>query len=381
MAASAGDQRVVPGDGDRTDVNPVGEAAEAYLYHRMTSTPIPADSPAVRFQGRSLLDVGAQLIEANGGRVKSWFKDKLACQIMAPAMVAGGHSTSGLPDARRECRPARARRRLRGCPHAARHDRSSPLGCRLPQADHRPPRRDARAARRAGGRRGPVRQPYRGQRELQLSTFARIFAITRQALINDDLGAFNDSAVAWGQAAANVEATQLVALITGGGVDMDDGKALFHADHANVVHNPLSDGVTALTAARMVMRGQTGLDGKTLLNIAPRFLVVGSDNETLGDQLVTAIQPATVDAVNAFVGKLQVLVEPRLANGEWFLFGEPGAAEVVSYAYLGDASGPQLETREGWTVLGSEFRCVFDYGAGATGTRGAVYSDGSGNTE
>ena len=148
-----------------------------------------------------------------------------------------------------------------------------------------------------------------------------------------------------------------------------------------MIGNPLSDGVAALTAARMVMRGQTGLDGKTLLNIAPRYLLVGSDNETLGDQLVTTIQPATVDAVNAFVGKLQVLVEPRLATGEWMLFAEPNAAEVISYAYLGDASGPQLETREGWTVLGQEFRAVFDYGAGATGTRGAVYSDGSGTTE
>ena len=44
----------------------------------------------------------------------------------------------------------------------------------------------------------------------------------------------------------------------------------------------------------MVMRAQTGIDGKTLLNIAPKFLVVGTDNETMGDQLVTAIQPATV---------------------------------------------------------------------------------------
>ena len=90
IAARAGDQRVVPGDPAGGDVNPIGKAAEEYLFHRMTSTPIPADSPAVRFQGRSLLDVGAMLIEANGGRVKSWFKDRLASQIMAPTMVAGG---------------------------------------------------------------------------------------------------------------------------------------------------------------------------------------------------------------------------------------------------------------------------------------------------
>ena len=49
----------------------------------------------------------------------------------------------------------------------------------------------------------------------RLETFGRIFGITRQALVNDDVGAFTDLPRRLGQAAAAFEADQLVALLEG----------------------------------------------------------------------------------------------------------------------------------------------------------------------
>ena len=40
----------------------------------------------------------------------------------------------------------------------------------------------------------------------KLKTYAKIFSLTRQAIINDDLGAFADSASAFGRGAAQTEA-------------------------------------------------------------------------------------------------------------------------------------------------------------------------------
>ena len=59
----------------------------------------------------------------------------------------------------------------------------------------------------------------------------------RQAIINDDLGAFGDFGRAAGRAAAETEADLLTALLTansGAGVTLDDGDPLFDTTHGNV---------------------------------------------------------------------------------------------------------------------------------------------------
>ena len=69
------------------------------------------------------------------------------------------------------------------------------------------------------------------------ATYAKIFSLTRQAMINDDLGAFSDITGAMGRAAAETEADLLVALLVQGaglGPTMSDGYRLFNAEHGNL---------------------------------------------------------------------------------------------------------------------------------------------------
>ncbi|MDP4033136.1 MAG: HK97 family phage prohead protease, partial [Pseudorhodobacter sp.] len=66
-----------------------------------------------------------------------------------------------------------------------------------------------------------------------LETFGGTFALSRKALINDDLSAFARWGEMMGRAAAETEAAQLLGLLSansGAGVTMADGNALFHAD-------------------------------------------------------------------------------------------------------------------------------------------------------
>ncbi len=68
--------------------------------------------------------------------------------------------------------------------------------------------------------------------------------------MNDDLGAFSDLSRSLGQAAAEFEGQQVVDLLTsrsGNGPTMNDGKALFHTDHANKA----SSGTTLQTAGAL----------------------------------------------------------------------------------------------------------------------------------
>ncbi|WP_420331832.1 prohead protease/major capsid protein fusion protein [Oceanicaulis alexandrii] len=214
-----------------------------------------------------------------------------------------------------------------------------------------------------------------------LETFGRMFSLSRKALVNDDLSAFGRWAQIMGQAAAETEADILVSLLTqsnGAGPVLQDGKRLFHADHGNLAGTGLTaPSEDALSAARLAMRLQKGLDGKSPISVTPRFLLVHPNNETLAEKLLTTIQANTSSDVNPFGGKLELLVEPRLPASSWYVFADPGQAPVLEYAYLSSAPGPQMASRDGWEVLGREFRVYLDFGAGATDHRGAYRNPGA----
>jgi hypothetical protein len=83
--------------------------------------------------------------------------------------------------------------------------------------------------------------------------------------------------------------------------------------------------------------------------------------------------------VNPFAGRLTLLVEPRLPGTAWYLFADPAVLPVMRIGYLNGQSEPQIQTRDGWDVLGVEFRAILDFGAAVSEHRGAVRSAGTGS--
>ena len=216
-----------------------------------------------------------------------------------------------------------------------------------------------------------------------LETFGGIFSLSRKAIINDDLSAFARWGEMMGRAAAETEAAQLLSLLTANtnlGAVLADGKTLFHSDHGNLLNGGptfIGNELERLTGGRMAMRGQKGLDGKTPIGVVPKYILVGPDLETSAEKAIADLSPASIGDVNPFSGKLTLLVEPRMPGDRFYLFADPATLPVLEYAYLSTAQGPQLSSRDGWDVLGREFRVVLDFGCGAVEHRGAYLDSGT----
>ncbi len=214
-----------------------------------------------------------------------------------------------------------------------------------------------------------------------IDTFGRLFGISRQALVNDDLGAFADLSRRFGQAAAEFEAQFLVDLLTkgGNGPTMDDGKALFHADHGNKAGAGAVISDTALSAARLAMRTQKGLNSQ-LISVTPKFLVVPAALETQAEKILASIYAAKSADVNPFSGSLSLVVEPRLdakSTTRWYVTADPSEIDGLEYAYLAGAEGPVVETKAGFEVDGVQIRVRLDYGAGFLDHRGWYANQGA----
>jgi len=217
----------------------------------------------------------------------------------------------------------------------------------------------------------------------RVATFGKIISISRQALINDDVGAFSDIARRMGQAALATEAALLVDLLeanSGAGPTMADDKALFHADHGNLEPagaGRAEPGIINLAAARLAMRKQVGLSGE-LIAITPKYLIVPAELEIMGEDLLAPIFATKTEDLNLFARTLQLVVEPRFSSAaRWYLAATPGEVDGLEYAYLEGEEGPQIETRAGFEVDGVQVKVRLDFGCGFVDHRGWFQNPGS----
>ena len=361
--------------GGETLENPdfLSRAVEDALYARMTGK--APEGAATEMMGRSLLDMGAMLMQARGERVTWGSRERVASQLLTRTQ-----STSDFPTL------------LQSAGHRVLVEQYQAAACPLRKLARRRDAVDFRAVSMVKLSEAPqllevkeggeVRYGARGEAKegFVLKTYARIFSLSRQAIINDDLGAFADTSGAFGRAAAETEANLLAGLLTannGDGVNLDDGSPLYATTRANKAAAGSAIDVANLGAGRKAMRDVKGLDGVTPLNVVPMHLVVGTAKETEAEQALASLYPAHVADVNPFNnGRLTLHVEPRLAGNAWRLFADPGAMPTIVCGYLNNGDGPLVETRPGWETLGFEFRAVLDFGCGIQDWRGSYLNAG-----
>lgn len=201
--------------------------------------------------------------------------------------------------------------------------------------------------------------------QIVLATYGKLFSITRQAVINDDLQAITRIPRLMGRAAIRTVA-DLVFAVLSGNPNMADGKKLFHADHANI---NTAGALSVATIGSAMAKMRTQKDGKASLNIAPKYLLTSVANELTARSLLLAeFDPANANAKmpNPIRGLLDVIADPRLDDaafsGASFMLANQGMHDTLEVAYLDGNDKPYIEQEQGFTVDGAVFKVRIDAG-------------------
>jgi phage major head subunit gpT-like protein len=348
-------------------------AVEGALLHRYDPQRFALSEPAREWRGLSLIEMARGWLESEGTRVRGLSRDEIATRALHttsdfPAILAGvtNKTLRAAYDTAPRTYPAIARRTTVA---------DFKLVHRLQLGEAPQLEKVNQSGEFKRGTIGEAQETYR------IETFGKVIGITRQVLINDDLDAFTRVPALFGTSAATLESDVVWGIFTANPA-MADGTTLFHANHKNLAGSGAALDVAGLAKARTAMAQQRGLDGKTLLNVRPAYLVVPSALELAAEQLLAQnIVPAkAADVVPSSIRSLAVIAEPRLdpASGAvpWFLVASPAAIDTIEYAYLEGQEGVALETRMGFDVDGVEVRARLDFGAKAIDWRGLFKNPG-----
>lgn len=234
----------------------------------------------------------------------------------------------------------------------------------------------------------PKLQPIGENGEIKFGTFGEAretailapygvgLRISRQMMINDELGAIDEVLSDYGQSVADFEEETFYAFALSS-AKLSDGKAVFHADHNNLAGAGTVIDVDSVSAGRTAIRKQTSVDGKKM-NMSPSIILVGPNKETEAEQLVAAIQPQEAGKVNPFSGRLEPVVTAQITDNAWFLLagsGRPGGS-LWTYGYLDGAEAPRVRTEEAFGQQGMSMSVEHDFGLGAIDYRGGWKNPG-----
>lgn len=212
----------------------------------------------------------------------------------------------------------------------------------------------------------------------KLYTYGKKFGFTREAFINDDLGVFSELPRLYVQSYYRFINNKVYKCLTSS-QNIYDGKPLFDTAHKNVASAGAAIATVSISDGRKAMRQQKGLKSKAALNIVPKFLIVGPEQETAAEVLVNSIADPNGNHANVanIFKSLIVVCDAAIQDKAWYLAANPSLCDTVKVSYLNGQSAPHLETRTDFDRLGIEYRIYGDVGVDVLDFRGLYKNAGA----
>lgn len=166
-----------------------------------------------------------------------------------------------------------------------------------------------------------------GATTVTLVSYARALLVTRETVINDDVGFIESMVSSVGPSASRLESSLVVGALESP-PDLDDGQPVFGV--ANTVASALD--ATALGTAMTALRTQP-LGGGGVADLELRHLVVAPGLELAATKLIFE---------SGLAARVQVTSLNGLPAGRWYALGDPQAAPSIAVLRLRDRSDEKV---------------------------------------
>ena len=207
----------------------------------------------------------------------------------------------------------------------------------------------------------------------KIETFGRKLVISRQSLINDDLGALTETPRMYGESCARLCGDVAYGSLLGS-VNMGDNLPLFHAQHNNLFAG--KGGIPTVEKLGPVVTGMKSQKDKfkNKITVLPKFFLSGVNLEVASEQFFTTqLQGVSVVGTqaqplvnNPYGGNYFKRIYDRrfddLAPNSWVLAAARGTVTVF---FLGGEQSPYIETHDNFDTDGFESKVRMDIGAKA----------------
>lgn len=232
----------------------------------------------------------------------------------------------------------------------------------------------------------------------QVYTYGAIVALTRQAMVNDDLGAFTQMFSIMGRLSALRKEEAVYVLL------LSNPSSFFASGNGNYISGATTAlSIASLGTAEKAFRDFVS-DGKPVM-VSPKTLLVGTtlaaDAQNIFDERViiasslgSTSSKVVEPAKNKMYNKYAPVVSPYIDNTSvldqdggaitgqsstaWWLFADPAVRAAVAIAFLNGQQTPTVESAAtDFNTLGMQFRAYDDFGVGMEETTGAVMSKGA----
>jgi hypothetical protein len=211
-------------------------------------------------------------------------------------------------------------------------------------------------------------------------TYAKMVAITRVDIINDDLGVFTNVPKKLGRGGK-------LKLVRTFWEEFLDNSSFFHSSNSNVSTG--AAGVAGYNAALAVFRKLKGPDGEYVLG-TPKYVVAPPELEVTVNSLYVDQNLAggvtTGTANNPHYRKFEPIISPYLSDSTitgysttaYYIVADPNDIPVIEVVFLDGQETPTVETAEvDFNRLGIQMRGFFDFGVRKQDKRGGVRSTGA----
>ena len=224
----------------------------------------------------------------------------------------------------------------------------------------------------------------------QAKTYATMLGLDRQAIVNDDLGAFESLPKMLGRMGAIQLEKQIYTKLLG------NSGAFFDAANDNKLTGVGSAlDIEALTAAEKLFLTMVDVNGDPIM-LTPELLLVPPTLSVTANQLVRDTQvvavgvgstAATMPDGNPHAGRFKAIVSPWLENANltnqsatgWYLLARPqGSSGLLEVGFLNGQQSPTIEHGElDFSQLGLALRGYFDFGVAHQDGRFGVFNVGA----